>query len=287
VNQTWLDSQLAANRQPHVFAFGHEPAFQAHHDDCLDEYPDKRDVFWASLESAGARVYFCGHDHFYDHARVNNGDGDPNNDLHQYIIGTAGANFFGWMPPYDGDNSHYTVEQWFHTSNYGYVLVEVDDLEVTLSWMERLMISPDAGWGYQANEVWSYTVPPPPITLLSPDGGESLAGGSKYEIKWETSENPNIEYLLIEHSIDNGQNWNQVDTAANSGSYEWTIPMVSSNECLIRVSDLSDPTTYDTSQTVFTIYRCQERPVGDVNGDCVVDFLDFALMADHWMESRQ
>ena len=111
VNQSWVDAQLAANTLPHVFTFGHEPAFQAQHTDCLDDYVANRDAFWASLGDAGGRTYFAGHDHFYDHARVNDGDGDPDNDLHQYIVGTAGAPLRDWSPPYNGANSGMSVEQ--------------------------------------------------------------------------------------------------------------------------------------------------------------------------------
>ena len=91
VNQEWLDSQLQVNTKPHVFAFGHEPAFRTCHEDCLDAHPDQRDAFWRSLKAAGARLYTCGHDHYYDNAWVDDGDGDPNNDVHQLIVATAGV----------------------------------------------------------------------------------------------------------------------------------------------------------------------------------------------------
>jgi len=135
VNQAWLDTQLAKNEEPHVFIFGHEPAFHAVHYDCLDDYPANRDMFWSSIQNAGGRTYFSGHDHFFDHAHVDDGDGDPNNDVHQYIIGTAGAPFYTFSPPYDGDNSHYTLYQLCHERKYGYLLVEVNDLTVDLTRM--------------------------------------------------------------------------------------------------------------------------------------------------------
>jgi len=151
VNQAWLDSQLAANTsRPHIFVLGHEPAFKALHKDCLDDFPADRDAFWATIENAGGRTYFCGHDHFYNHARVDD-DGDPSNDIHQYIIGTAGAPLYDWSGNYDGDNSNYTVENVYYAKEYGYVLVEISGLDVRLTWMERV------GAGkYKAKEVWSY-----------------------------------------------------------------------------------------------------------------------------------
>ncbi len=155
VNQTWLDAQFAVNTEPHVFVFGHIPAFEVRHEGCLDVNVASRDMFWASIEKAGGRTYFCGHDHFYNHARVDD-DGDPNNDIHQYIIGTAGAPLYDWLGDYDGENSGYTVKGIYHSKEYGYCLVKIDGLDVTVTWMERV------GAGkYKAREVWSYTAAVP------------------------------------------------------------------------------------------------------------------------------
>ena len=137
VNQTWIDTQLAANTQPHIVALGHEPAFQVQHTDCLDDYPANRDAFWASLKNAGCTIYTCGHDHFYDHAVIDDGDGNPANDIHQYLVGTAGAPLRSWSPPYTGDNSGMTITQWHHCERYGYVLVDVTDGAMTMTWYER------------------------------------------------------------------------------------------------------------------------------------------------------
>jgi hypothetical protein len=158
VNQAWLDAQLRANTKPHVFTFGHEPAFRTFHSDCLDAYPDRRDAFWRSLTSAGARVYTCGHDHYYDHARIDDGDGNPNNDVHQLIVATAGAPSYSWMPPYDGDNGPYYPWQLYHVEQrWGYVMVEIDDLNVTTTWMERQNNVSSQPGAYKAKHVWTYT----------------------------------------------------------------------------------------------------------------------------------
>lgn len=158
VNQAWLDSQLAANTKPHIFVFGHEPAFKTQHTACLDDYPAERDRFWASIEKAGGRAYFCGHDHMYNHARVDD-DGEPSNDIHQYVAGTAGAPLRQWVGQYDGVNNDYTVEDIYCASEFGYCLVEVKGLDVTITWFERV------GEGkYKAKEVWSYAS----STILQP-----------------------------------------------------------------------------------------------------------------------
>jgi len=156
VNQVWLDSVFAANDRPHVFVFGHAPAFKVRHYDCLDDYPAERDTFWNSLAAEGARAYLCGHDHFYDHARLDDGDGDPDDDLHQYIVGTAGAPLRS-DGLYDGVNSLWTPTRVHHEMQFGYVLVEVVGEAVTLTWKHR--VTPGV---YEAtDDVFSYLVVPP------------------------------------------------------------------------------------------------------------------------------
>jgi hypothetical protein len=162
VDESWVDAQLRANRQPHVFVFGHEPAFRMLHPDCLDAHPAQRDAFWRSLQAAGVRAYFCGHDHFYDHARVDDGDGNADNDVHQLDVATTGAPHYSWLPPYDGNNGDFDVIQVYHAEHWGYLLVEVNDLEVTLTWMERQGEDSLPSDVYEPAEVWRYRAAPDP-----------------------------------------------------------------------------------------------------------------------------
>ncbi len=175
VDQGWLDSQLKSNTKPHVFVFGHEPAFKVVHPDCLDDHPARRDEFWRSLQAAGTRMYFCGHDHFYNHAQVDDGDGNPDNDVHQLVIATAGAPGYTWVPPYDGDNGTFLVTPVYHAEQYGYVLVEIDGLHVTATWMERRTPNP---WGpavYEPRWPWSYDVPAGcPVKLAADLNGDCI-----------------------------------------------------------------------------------------------------------------
>jgi hypothetical protein len=284
VNQEWLDAQLAANTKPHIFITGHEPAFRALHPDCLDNMPAERDAFWASIRNAGGRTYLTGHDHFYDHARVDDGDGNPDNDIHQYIIGSAGAPLYTWSPIYSGDNSYYTIEQLYHAENYGYVLVEVDGFNVTLTWMQRHTNDLEIPGTYQPDEVWSYTVTPRPI-VTSPNGGENCAAGTPVIITWKTQEGADLNAVTIEYSTDNGQNFQLIETVINTGSYVWDpLEVTDSNQCLIRISDPLDVAISDTSDGTFTIFHCSKQLKGDLNGDCYVNFLDFAILAGDWLE---
>ncbi len=284
VNRKWLDAKLKVNTKPHIFVTTHEPAFRALHADCLDNWPAERDLLWASIGTAGGRVFLCGHDHFYDHARVDDGDGDPDNDIHQYIVGTAGARPYSWSPPYTGNNSFYTVEQRHHAEGYGYVLVEVDDLDVTLTWMERHTKDLNIPGSYEPREVWSYAVTPKPI-VVRPNGGEKLAAAGTYAITWKTIEGANVDLVVIEYSTDNGQSWQEVSQWPNTGSYQWDpVPLVDSNQCLIRISNARDRAISDVSDGTFAIFQCRKALPGDLNGDCYVDVLDFAILAGDWLQ---
>ncbi len=161
VNQTWLNQQFAANAQPHVFVFGHEPAFKVNHTDCLDDYSTNRNTFWNSIAAEGGRTYFAGHDHLYDHARLNDGDGDPSDDVHQYVVGTGGAPFYT-SGSYDGVNAPFTpVNILRDIGYYGYALVEINGLNATITYKHRT-----AADVYTAtSDVFSYTVVPEPASL--------------------------------------------------------------------------------------------------------------------------
>jgi hypothetical protein len=77
VDVPWLEKTLNEHKEPFIFVYGHEPAFMdGHHTDTLDAHPDARDALWECLIRHGARVYLCGHDHFYDHLFVTRAAGD-------------------------------------------------------------------------------------------------------------------------------------------------------------------------------------------------------------------
>lgn len=149
VNQTWLNAVLATNQMPHVFTFGHDPAFKVNHADCLDDYPANRDAFWNSLKSAGSRVYFCGHDHFHDRLLVNNG-------VYQVIAGNGGAPLTTSSVVYDGNNTTWTLTPLSHYAQYGYTVVDIFNDTVNVTSYARTL----PGF-YTETDVWSYSISPP------------------------------------------------------------------------------------------------------------------------------
>ena len=152
INQAWLDDVLARHKKPFIFSMGHEPAFMdGHHKDTMDASPDKRDTFWNSLIKAGARVFFCGHDHFYDHMVVTRANGAPGPEMHQFTAGTAGAPFYE-EGEYAGNNTGWNLKRMKHYDNtYGYMLVEIDGNKATITFKGRT--SPGH---YEAMDSFSY-----------------------------------------------------------------------------------------------------------------------------------
>ncbi len=88
-----------------------------------------------------------------------------------------------------------------------------------------------------------------------PYGGEKILPGDVYEIVWQPS--PGMITAKIEYSSDDGSSWTEVSPAnvGNTGSYNWLVPDVGSTQCLVKVSDSSDPAFFAISESVFTIAK--------------------------------
>lgn len=124
------------------------------------------------------------------------------------------------------------------------------------------------------------------IKVIEPNGGESLPAGSTYTINWadfRSDGNCPGNYLL-DYSSDNAQNWTAVEpnVVSNTCTYDWVVPAINSEECLIQIVDANDPNISDISDATFTIYECTLSY--DLNNDCVVDFLDLALLTLEWLQ---
>jgi hypothetical protein len=95
-------------------------------------------------------------------------------------------------------------------------------------------------------------VTPTNITVQSPNGGEVWVVGESEDITWTSQ---NVNDVLIEVSNDNGATWSTIIASTpNTGTYSWTVAAPdSSDECLIRITNLENGYVYDVSDDVFTI----------------------------------
>jgi len=92
----------------------------------------------------------------------------------------------------------------------------------------------------------------PSISVTSPNGGESWHAGSTHNITWSTS--GDVGPVKIEYSLDGGSNWNTiVGSTVNSGSYAWTVPILPSTNCRVRISQVAGGIPSDVSDAAFSI----------------------------------
>ena len=92
------------------------------------------------------------------------------------------------------------------------------------------------------------------ITVLSPNGGEEWPRTSTNSIKWVSD---GVEEVKIEYSVDNGISWNLIENniAAESISYNWTLPATLSFLCRMRISEQNRAEINDISDTPFFIIQ--------------------------------
>ena len=110
-------------------------------------------------------------------------------------------------------------------------------------------------WGQQDfNQLRNVAAESSTLTLLSPNGSEIIMGGTTYDIIWGNT--GTVESVLIEFSIDNGDTWSNAfpPNVGNSGSYNWLVPLVDSDQCMVRITNAANLGVYDTNDEVFSIY---------------------------------
>ena len=130
---------------------------------------------------------------------------------------------------------------------------------------------------------------PPHLKVLDPNGGETIHARETYPITWESFGCTPIHNVKIEYTFNNGNTWWPIDAnTTNDGQYDWLAPDyndLSSNDCLICVSDVNDADIFDTSDSTLTIYwypACWDwlgQCHGDANeNDLVVNYSDFEVL---------
>ena len=95
----------------------------------------------------------------------------------------------------------------------------------------------------------------PTISVLSPNGGEKLVGGSVKTITWKSS-GSGLSAVTLSYSLDGGATYtNIVEHLWNSGAYNWTVPRVTSERARIRAKagDLVLILAQDESDANFSI----------------------------------
>jgi len=94
--------------------------------------------------------------------------------------------------------------------------------------------------------------PPPEITVITPNGGEHWMMWDTVQVEWTAT---GIDSVKIELSLSDGIDWMTItESVPNTGTFDWFVQTpFTSWYCLMKISDASDSTIFDISDTTFTI----------------------------------
>ena len=94
------------------------------------------------------------------------------------------------------------------------------------------------------------------LVIDKPSGTERLVTGNKTLIQWQ---NTAVQQINIEYSTDNGTSWQTVADSVSTSleTFVWSIPMVTSEEYKIRITDVEDGNVSYTSP-VFAVQNPNE-----------------------------
>ncbi|MFC1709566.1 hypothetical protein ACFL2J_05900 [Candidatus Omnitrophota bacterium] len=92
------------------------------------------------------------------------------------------------------------------------------------------------------------------LTITFPNGNEIFNINSSKDITWIPE--GDMQTVLLEYTTNGGTDWTEIAASADAatGAYGWTpIPDTPSLDCLVRITDNSDPLVTDVSNAAFSI----------------------------------
>ena len=138
---------------------------------------------------------------------------------------------------------------------------------INSSWAEIRITAIDLAGNANSNVSSVFTIAysetpdttPPVVTLNSPNGAESWAGGSSHVITWTATDNVTPAgsiAIKLEYSTDGSITWHDIIISTdNDGAYLWTVASTVTTNALIKVTatDAATNVGSDLSNAVFTI----------------------------------
>lgn len=182
-----------------------------------------------------------------------------------YVVGKYGyhdCGIMGYVVALD-DTAHGSAQlyQWYRGNTDNIITDLGDILGVNNGWdadhYYNTVVGSIGSYNYEGPQfrVWSDPSTLQEIDVLSPKGGETLTGGSKVNINWQTMI-PGGSVSLY-YTLDPSEGWSVIDeNLENTGSYEWTVPNSTASKAIVeaRWSYAGiDANCYDQSDQYFSI----------------------------------
>jgi hypothetical protein len=97
----------------------------------------------------------------------------------------------------------------------------------------------------------------PTVTVLAPNGGETIGKGTTTGITWTASDNVGVDHVDLSYSLNGGTSYTPIaSNQPNSGTYNWSVPAIATVHT-VRVKvvafDAAGNSTADASNADFTI----------------------------------
>jgi agmatine/peptidylarginine deiminase len=139
-------------------------------------------------------------------------------------------------------------------------------------------------------QVPRYTRPEPSVYVLSPAGGELFINGTTQTITWAATDTDNAEIPQIDlyYSTDNGISYEYIDSATNTGAYDWLVPNVVTDQAKIKIVAIASDTDQAEAESteVFEITYAHQTTY-DFSTGAGIDKNGYGYQTSNWSEIEQ
>ena len=115
----------------------------------------------------------------------------------------------------------------------------------------------NTGGRYCAQRPTPIPTPPPPLTIMQPNGGEVWLMGSVHQIKWNSTNLKHSDHLILQYSRDGGASWFRIaqDIPAFTFGYWWHVDNFPTTQGRVKILLQEDRSITDQSDANFTVQR--------------------------------
>ncbi len=98
-----------------------------------------------------------------------------------------------------------------------------------------------------------FTIYPPLLKVVTPNGGEYIQGGKNYQISWQSS--PDVKNVRIQYRVSPSSSWISVVQSypADSLKMNWNVPQITTDSAQIKITDVLQPFITDSSDNIFKV----------------------------------